>query len=357
MKKKITLISLTLLALSITLSACGTRVLPSSWPGILVDGDVVYVAYQTQVYALDLKDGDEIWKFPRKADNGQSFYSAPVLTEDGQLLAGSYGNVFYSLDPENGEENWRNEEVKNYWIGSPLAFDGEIFAPSGDHNLYTLDPEDGSQEEIFITDEALWAAPITDSKNIYLAGMDHTLYALPISGRKPVWTFPLNGAVVNSPALSPDGILFVGTFANEVVAIDSQTGKKVWEVATDDWVWASPTYGDGMVFVADMSGMVYALDAETGDLIWDKNIEYVITGAPLYYEGILYVGNGGGEVWALDPNDKGKRLWTEDVNGQSLGSPIAAGDFILFSVVNDKSDVFIAAFTIDGELEWVFPDE
>lgn len=356
MKKKITLISLTLLALSITLSACGIRVLPSSWPGILVDGDVVYVAYKSSVYALDLEDGDEIWKFPGKADNGLSFYSAPALTEEGQLLAGSYSNVFYSLDPETGEENWRNEDVKNYWIGSSLAFEGKIFAPSADHNLYSLDPEDGDQEEFFTTEKALWATPITDGEKIYLAGMDHNLYALPVGGGEPVWTYPLNGAMVNPPALSPDGILFVGTFANEVVAIDSQNGNIVWETETDDWVWASPSYGDGMVFAADMSGMIYALDAETGELIWDKNTESVITGTPLYYEGMLFVSNDGGEVWALDPSNDGKRMWTEDLNGKGLGSPVAAGDLVLFNVVNDKTDEFVAAFTLDGDLEWVFPD-
>jgi outer membrane protein assembly factor BamB len=105
MKKKHILRIIILLALSFVLSACGTRVLPASWPGITVAGDTVYVAYSNFVYALELDDGDEVWRFPKEAEGSQAFFAEPVLTKDGQLLIGAYNSLFYSLDAETGDES------------------------------------------------------------------------------------------------------------------------------------------------------------------------------------------------------------------------------------------------------------
>jgi outer membrane protein assembly factor BamB len=312
------------------------------------------VAYNNFVYALDLDDGDDIWQFPKEADRSLTFFADPVLTEDGQLLIGTYNNLFYSLDAETGRENWITEEVENYWIGSPLVTEQGIFAPNADRTLYSLD-EDGNPTPVFTAEDALWAAPVTDGESLYLASMDHNVYALPIGSKNPTWVRPLNGAMVSPPALSPEGVLYVGTFASEVVAIDSQSGKILWEKPTSSWVWGSPTFGDGIVLAADMRGMLYAFDAETGDVVWDFDAKSPITGSPLLYEGTIYIATEGGDVYTFDTD--GKRGWPETISGRLLSSPVAAGDLILFGVVESESDEVIVALDSNGNQQWVFaPD-
>jgi outer membrane protein assembly factor BamB len=354
MKNKHILLIVTLLALSVLLSACGIRVMPSSWPGITVAGDTVYVAYNNFVYALELGNGDYIWEFPEKEelDRAQTFFASPVLTEDGQLLVGTYNHLFYSLDAETGRENWMADEVSNYWIGSPLATASGIYAPNADRTLYFLD-ENGNLTPFFTAEDALWATPVTDGETIYLASMDHNVYALPMDGEAPKWVRPLNGAMVSPPALSPEGVLYVGTFGSEVVAIDSQSGKILWEKPTGNWVWASPVYYEDVVYAADMDGMLYAFDAETGEEAQAPfDAKATITGSPLIYDGTIYIATEAGDVFTLDTT--GKRGWTETIEGRLLSSPVAAGDLILFGVVGSKSGEIVVALDTNGDQQWVF---
>ncbi|MGC1278978.1 MAG: PQQ-binding-like beta-propeller repeat protein, partial [Xanthobacteraceae bacterium] len=58
-------------------------------------------------------------------------------------------------------------------------------------------------------------------------------------------------------------------------------------------------YG-GKVYVGTLDARLVALDAETGKVDWevataDKNSDYSITGAPLIVKGKVIIGNGGGE--------------------------------------------------------------
>ncbi|MGD8457390.1 MAG: PQQ-binding-like beta-propeller repeat protein [Anaerolineales bacterium] len=351
MKNKHILLIISLLVLSVLLSACGTRVLPSSWPGITAVGDTVYVAYNNSVYALELDDGDDIWTFPDEADRSQTFFASPVLTKDGQVLIGTYNNLFYSIDAETGRENWMTDEVSNYWIASPLATQDGIYAPNADHTLYSLD-ENGNPTPLYTAEDALWAAPITDGETIYLAGMDHNVYALPANGKSPKWIRPVNGAMVSPPAISPEGALFVGTFGSEVVAIDSQRGEILWENPTNNWVWAGPAYYDGLVVAADMDGMVYAFDAGSGDTLWVFDTDSPIIGSPLIHDGTIYIATESGKVFTLDTD--GKRGWTETIGGRLLSSPVAAGDLILFGVVDGESGEVIVALDANGNQQWVF---
>lgn len=354
MKKNKLLTIIFLLAFGVLLSACGTRVMPSSWPGITVDGDTVYVAYNPHVYALRLDNGREIWRFPNEPDNSLTIFAAPVMTEDGQLLAGGYNHIFYSLDPDTGQENWRNEDMDNLWIGSPLVTEEGIYAPNGNHTLYALD-FDGDIIWEYESGEPLWATPVTDGETLYLAAMDHNLYALPFGGGDPRWLVPLNGAMVNGPVLSPDGVLYVGSFGNEVVAVDSQTGKLLWEVPTEDWVWASPSLGEDVVYVADISGMLYALDATSGDEIWSLDAGSNITGSPLVHGDTIYIATEGGDVLAIDTT--GRRMWTEAIGGRLLSSPVAADDLILIGIVEAESGAVIVALDLNGVQQWAFTPE
>lgn len=163
----------------------------------------------------------------------------------------------------------------------------------------------------------------------------------------PVWSFSTGVAEGHqSPPIVNDGIMYVSTPQNQVIALDAATGAEIWRYVRelpDDLFQLHPTnrgvalYGD-KVYMATVDAGVVALDAKTGNVVWDVMIGdytdgYYSTLAVIAAEGKIITGVSGGEygirgyVVALDaetgaeawktytvpaPGEPGSETWTGD---------------------------------------------
>ena len=145
---------------------------------------------------------------------------------------------------------------------------------------------------------------------------------------QPVWMMSTG---VNdghqAPPIVNDGVMFVSTPFNQVIAIEAASGREIWRFRSP-----SPTgsrvskpvnrgvalYGD-KVFIGLGEAVLVALDAKTGHEIWRTPVEdnkkgYYLTAAPLIADGKVVVGISGGDgptrgfVAAYDP-ETGKQAW------------------------------------------------
>jgi alcohol dehydrogenase (cytochrome c) len=145
---------------------------------------------------------------------------------------------------------------------------------------------------------------------------------------KPVWVF--STAETRSHESAPvvnNGVMFVTTPMNQVIAIDSRSGNLLWRYRRPRPEGASvphetnrgiALYGD-KVFYAAGEAVLVALDAKTGKEVWttsvaDNKSSYYITLAPLVAGGTVMVGASGGEFGirgfvAAFNLDTGKELW------------------------------------------------
>lgn len=353
MNHKNILLSITLLASAMLISACtGARGAATSWPGLTADQDNAYVAYNQQVYAINLSNGLEKWRFPNEADNKITFYAQPTLTQDGQLLAGSYNTVLYSLNPDTGQENWQFTNAIDRYIGGQLAVGKTIYAPNADGILYSLNLQEIVQWT-FETEDAQWARPIsdTDCTCIYIPSMDHRLYSIDAQSGEENWrTEDLGGSIVGTPAFDPEGVLYVGTFANEMLAIDAQNGQVLWRKETNDWVWGGPAFVDGRLYFGDFSGTFYALDAAKGQVLWEFESDDRITDTPLVTEDTIYFVTEAGSLYALFPD--GSVRWNKTIGGKLYPSPVNAGDLILIAPI--EAEALLYALDTDGNQQWTF---
>jgi outer membrane protein assembly factor BamB len=352
-----TFLLFTLIVFAALLSGCagGTGV-ASSWPGVTVDGDTAYVAFNTHVFAINLADGMERWRFPAEPDNKVTFYAAPTLTPDGQLVVGSYNNAVYSLNPtNNGSQNWVFDKASDRFIASPLATENGIYAPSAGRLMYALDLN-GNQRWTFETEHGQWASPLPNNGYVILPSMDHRIYALDPETGNVVWqTEDLGGAIVSAPALADDGTLYIGTFNREVLAINSETGQVLNRFATEGWVWGSPALDGDRLYVGDLNGFVYALNAADLTQIWkvqpETGANTSISDRPLVLEDKLYIASESGNVYALNTSN-GSTNWTQTVGGKLYGSPVLAGDKILVAPIGE--DYILAALDLNGVQQWTF---
>ena len=356
MTKKLTLFLLATTLLMLILSACtGSNLQASGWPGISADDETAYIAFNTQVYAIDLATGTERWHFPKEAEKETTFYAAPQITEDGQVIVGGYNNVLYSLDAQTGEQNWIFEDASDRYIGSVLIAEDVIFAPSADKHLYAVGLDGKALWDIpFSAENENWAQPATgpDCDCIYLASMDHSVYAInPEKGDIRWRSEPLGGASVGSPAVSDDGkTLYIGSFLNELVAIDAADASIIWKIPTEDWVWASPVIEGDTLYFADIAGNFYAIDRNTQKQLWTLSTGSDIVGTPLLTEDGLYFTTQDGTFYAV--TREGATRWTKEFEQPLHAGPVAAGDLIL--IATDKGDLTLYAFDANGAQQWQF---
>jgi len=145
---------------------------------------------------------------------------------------------------------------------------------------------------------------------------------------KPVWVFSTGETRAHESApIVNNGVMFVTTPLNQVIAIDAKSGTLLWRYRRKRPDGATvpheanrgiALYGDKVYFAAGEAVLV-ALDAKTGKEVWttevaDNRSTYYMTLAPLVAGGAVMVGVSGGEfgvrgfVAAFDP-ETGKALW------------------------------------------------
>ncbi len=352
--KKYLLILITILALSITVSACsGRRLTASGWPGLTTDEDTAYLAAGQHVYAINLDNGSLLWKFPTEAQNDVTFFGTPAMTDDGQLIVTSYDSNIYSLNPDNGTENWTYTEAQDRFVSGPLVTSQGIFAASADHHLYAVDKQGQELWPPFKTEEPIWAPPnTTDACDcVYLASMDRHVYALNIDDGSLRWqTEDLGGPILSKPTIAEDNTVYVSTFANEVLAIEGQDHSVLWRFKTKDWAWASPTLDGDLLYVSDLSGTFYALDRSTGDLLWQVQPGGKIVSAPYVGESFTYFGTDEGALVVL--NDEGTIQRNQTLEGKLYTSPVGKGDHILVAPTDGENSLI--AFDKNGVQQWTF---
>jgi outer membrane protein assembly factor BamB len=350
---------ITLAILGGLLTACsGAAGAATNWPAVLADSsqETAYVAYNTHVYAVNLTNGTEKWRYPEKADSKITFFAPPAMTQDGQLLVASYDHKLYSLNPGGSTTpNWVFKGALDRYIAGPLASGEDIFAPASDNFLYALDLS-GNQRWKVETGHALWARPTTDGKLVFQPSMDHHLYAIDIQSGKTAWeTGDLGGAMVGSPTLSPNGVLYVGTFKAEVLALDASNGQMLWSAPTKGWVWSEILLDGDTLYFGDLDGYLFALNAADGAVRWqvqlDTSANRAISGAPVIVGDTLYVAAKNGNLYAVDVAN-GNVRWSKAFAGQFYSDIIQAGDNLLLAPI--KMDAILLAVDNNGNQKWAF---
>ena len=341
---------------ALTLSACGTPT-NVSWPGLAADTENAYLANGNLVYAVRLSDGLKLWQYPEKSA-GQIYHSDPVLTPDGQLLIGSAGkdNGIVSLDPATGRENWAAAIVaNNHWIASPLVVGDTIYAANNNGSLYAAELATGHILWSLPVNNSLWSAPTSNGELIFVASLDHILYAIDPESRSIAWKTELGGSAPGSATVSSDGkTVYVGSFDNKVLAVDAASGAVQWTAEVQDWVWGAPVQDGDTVYAADIGGRIYSLGAPHGKNAWpDLQPDGPITGSPVVLPDGVLVGTESGSLFAFDRT--GAKLWDVSIGGQIFTTPVISGDVILVAPMNSKDKVLLRGVGLDGRLTpWEF---
>ncbi|HZM01385.1 MAG TPA: PQQ-binding-like beta-propeller repeat protein [Candidatus Saccharimonadales bacterium] len=180
------------------------------------------------------------------------------------------------------------------------------------------------------------------------------------------WQYSLsnsfNAGVVSSPAIGPDGTIYITSGDNQLCAIDPLTGTNKWSITNvvtyaSGYVGPSPSIGaDGTVYIGDLNGNFYAIDGSTGGVKQEQNLGGPITGtSAIGVDGTVYASaddtSAGGVMSSLSTNGVN---WTFAPKQGPQESSLAIGPD---GTIYYNTGTWLVAVSSNGKLKWFFAFE
>lgn len=219
---------------------------------------------------------------------------ANVAGQDLILFAAGNG-VIYAFDPlpaspDAGQP--RTAHPGNPWRLTPrwhIDFDPE--APKSDVHRFHLNRREGPSN--------FYGAPVVVEHRLYIAGGGDLwwgknqawLKAYDLDGSEPRlrWSHPLVRHTFSTAAVH-DGIVYVTDCAQNLHAVDADSGQSLWTRPLQGETWASPLVADGRVHVGTRRGWFHVLAASrTPQPVFEHLFDTGISATAVAANGRLYV--------------------------------------------------------------------
>ncbi|MDY6943136.1 MAG: PQQ-dependent dehydrogenase, methanol/ethanol family [Pseudomonadota bacterium] len=279
---------------------------------IVVDGIMYATGPWSEVYALDARTGELLWRNDLNVDKSRGQYACcdvgnrgPAVWK-GKVFVGTIDGRMVALDAVSGEILWDTLTIdlsRPYTItGAPRVFNDKVIIGNGGAEygvrgyVTAYDTETGEQVWRFYT------VPGNPADGFENKAME---MAAETWGGGPWWEVGGGGTAWNSFAYDPElNLIYIGVgngspwnkyirspaggdnlFLSSIVAVDADTGDYVWHYQTtpgEGWDYTATEHMiladleiDGrvrkVIMQAPKNGFFYVLDRETGEFISAKN--------------------------------------------------------------------------------------
>ena len=206
--------------------ATGGPILSS--PSIGADGTIYVGSDDGKVYAVK-PDGTAKWAIPFATGGGVR--TAPAIGSDGTIYVGSRDSKIFAINADGGEQ-WVWDAAGEVNSSPAIGPDGTVYVGSNDCKLYAL-----------------------FSNSAGLANSSWPMFHRDLNRQSRMfdylicWTFATGGAMNSSPAIGPDGTIYVGSNDKKVYALrPNGNAKWITPFTTGGEVESSPTVGgDGAI--------------------------------------------------------------------------------------------------------------
>jgi alcohol dehydrogenase (cytochrome c) len=254
---------------------------------ILQVNNVLYVTAPDNVWAIDARDGRELWRYFWKTKGGTHIGNRGAAIWNDYLYFETPDNYLVSLDARTGKERWHVEiadfDQQYFSTMAPIVVDNHVLVGTGNDLdapgfLQSYDPETGKRKWIFYTVPMNPGDPGLDTWPS-LEAARHGGGQVWIPGSyDPETKLYIFGTGNPTPGYTGAGRKGDNLFTCTLVAVNVDTGKMAWYFQTSvhdthDWDSAQTpilidTTIDGkprkLVSTAARNGYFYTLDRVTG---------------------------------------------------------------------------------------------
>jgi outer membrane protein assembly factor BamB len=223
-----------------------------------------------------------------------------------------------------------------------------------------------------------WSVPVSggidsdarydaERDQVYIGADDGGFYAFDPERGSVRWSYRAKGAIERAAAFggqgAASGLVFVGTAADRVFALDAASGKWRWgyERETPEGFtihgYSGPRLGDGRVFAGFADGFLVSLAAGSGEVQWARSLaaasdQFVdvdatpalvsLPGAP---GGVLFTASYSGGLYSIDARD-GNVRWRVPTEGVGTITPF--DDRLYFAAPRQG----LHATDLEGHVVW-----
>ncbi|MEW6716190.1 MAG: serine/threonine-protein kinase [Chloroflexota bacterium] len=196
----------------------------------------------------------------------------------------------------------------------------------------------------FECEDEIRSTPLYHDGVVYIGSYDNNLYALSAATGEFIWKYPTEGSIVGSPAIH-EKYLYIGSEDYRLHAISSRSGKVVWTYFAKGPIRSSPRVAEGHVFFGGDDAHLHAVNLITGREAWRSEAAAAIRSTPFITENAVYFGCESGDFYCLDFS--GQMKWRFKAKRGITSSPIV-----------QKGVVFMASidwtvYALDAANGWV----
>ena len=271
---------------------------------------------------------------------GDGFYKITPTLVDGVLYVASSDGEVAAISAADGDRHWR-VELERPLSGGVGYHDRSLYLGGADGSVLQLSANDGVVEwEAAVSGEVL-AAPAVSDDWVIVQTYDGKLLGFQPGADEPAWTFTSDVPVLtlrgtSTPILVGDNAI-AGFGDGKVVAVDVNSGNVSWESRIGVPQGSSEidrivdidgamTQQGIELFVASYQGRVAALDSRTGRKLWQQNVSSV-TGTHVGF-GNVYVADVDGTLSAFLRTGQGVRWQNIELGYRQLSRPTPVSSYV-----------------------------
>lgn len=145
----------------------------------------------------------------------------------------------------------------------------------------------------------------------------------------------------------------------ELVSIEESLDvRRLWSTKIGDGsellrIALRPASDGNRVYAASYDGNVVALDPDTGKRLWRSETEVLLSAGPGVGDNLVVVAGYDGDLIALNADD-GREVWRRNIAGESLSQPIVRDNSVVVYTIDGRLRVFSA---FDGTERWTLQQD
>ena len=164
----------------------------------------------------------------------------------------------------------------------------------------------------------------------------------------PIWRFACEDDIRGTPTIADD-IAYVGSYDNNLYAINANSGEFLWKYPTEGGIVSKPAVSDEYVIFGSEDHNIYALSAQSGRFMWSHSTEGPVRSSPRVAESHIFIGSDDGYLHVLSLHN-GRRVWRLDCGSEIRSTPLVTDQAIYFGT--ESGDLYSSDYS--GEVKWRF---